>query len=176
MPLLSFSVIFVALLALPDSFAALTSGAPFVPLVALFVAGIKISVLPAGWQMININFNEPLEIYVAASATLALLLSSPVTSYHVMKYIAPVLATQRRTLYSLVAASSALLAAGAMLGIFFLSQYYVSTLGQFSAGSIPHPVVDTAESYFLVLRLIMSDALAFTLPVYVLALIRFRRT
>src|SRR5271155_5987545 len=144
MPLLSFLVIFVALLAIPDSVGALTSGAPFVPLVSLFVAGIKVSALPAGWMMININFNEPLEIYLAASATLALLLSSPVTSYHVMKYIAPALATQRRTLYSLVLASSALLAAGATLGFFFLAQYYVSSLGQFSVGiSIPHPMVDT---------------------------------
>jgi Sec-independent protein secretion pathway component TatC len=178
MPLLSFLLIFVALLAIPDSVAALTSGAPYVPLVSLFVAGIKVNTLPAGWVVINETLNEPLEIYVAASATLALLLSSPVTSYFVMKHIAPALATQRRTLYSLVVASSALLAVGVMLGIFFLIQYYIATLSPFyvGVGALARPNVDAANTYFLVLRLIGSSAVTFTLPVYVFALIRFRRT
>jgi len=105
------------------------------------------------------------EIYVAASVVLALLTSSPIISYQVMKSIAPALATRRRMLYSLVGCAIMLLAAGVLFGNFLLVHYYLPSSLPFS---------DPASFYFILFRAIGVGAVAFTIPVYVYALIRFR--
>ncbi|MGA2663407.1 MAG: twin-arginine translocase subunit TatC [Nitrososphaerales archaeon] len=177
-PFLAFSAVIVALLALPNPVAMLSSGGAYSPLVSLFVSGVYRVVLPPGWVIIVDGSQEPLEIYVAASVTLALLLASPLISYQLMKAIVPPTAAtssrRSRTLYSLVGCASALLAAGALFGTFFLAQDYVVSL------NLPYDTVgmccfwDSASFYFAAFRSIGVSAVAFTLPVYIYALVRFR--
>lgn len=174
-PVLSFSAILLVLLAPLNSIALLTSSGSYAPLVSLLLNGIRLSLLPPGWHMIIISPNEPTEIYVVASLTLTLLLSSPLISYQLMRLIAPVLAIRKRTLYSLVVVASMLLAAGAIFGFFVLVKFYLAAVTPFSDFvSIP-PVVDAAGFYFDVFGVVGATAVAFTLPVYIYALIRYRR-
>jgi Sec-independent protein secretion pathway component TatC len=161
-PFLAFSAILVSLLVIPNPLL-LTSGGSYSPLVSLFVAGIKSEALPSGWTLIVSSPGAPLEISVAASVTLALLVSSPVISYQIIKSIAPALATRRRALYSLVACASALLAAGALFGVFFAHDYLLS-MYPFSDTAFSAPFVDAASFYLAALRAIGGGAVAFTLP------------
>jgi len=173
-PLLAFTAILVALLAIPNPVVMLSSGGSYSPLVSLFVAGIKSEALPSGWTLISANPGAPLEIYATASIMLALMVSFPIISYQAMKSIAPVLATRRRTLYSLVACAWALLFAGALFGNFFLVHYYMPSLLPFFDAAGMSPYLDSAGFYFFVFRTIGVSAVAFTLPVYIYALVRFR--
>jgi Sec-independent protein secretion pathway component TatC len=171
--LLAFSATLVALLLIPNPSLTLAGSHP--ALVSLFVAGVMREVLPAGWILYSMVPATPFfEIYITASVLLALLISSPVISYQIMKFIAPALAKRKRTLYSLVALASVLLAAGALFGALFLADYYLYGLDPFLVTTGGPPVLDAADFYFFVFRTIGSTAIEFTLPVYIYALIRFR--
>jgi Sec-independent protein secretion pathway component TatC len=173
-PFLAFSGILLALLAIPTSVVRLASGS-YSPLVSLFTAAIERPALPAGWTLIESGgLGEPYEIYLVASTVLALLVSSPIFSYQIMRFIAPALAIRKRTLYSLVAMASGLLAAGALFGVFLLVDYDLHGLTSFFSSTGTSPYLDAAGFYFLVFRVILVTAIEFTLAVYVYALVRFR--
>ena len=122
-PFLAFSAILAALLLIPDPVLMLTSGGSHSPFVSLFVTGITSEVLPPGWTLYHWGPGAAdFEIYVTASVMLALLISSPIISYQIMKFIAPALAVRKRTLYSLVACATVLLATGALFGVFFYAK------------------------------------------------------
>jgi Sec-independent protein secretion pathway component TatC len=167
-PLLAFSATLAVLLLIPTPWVSLADSHP--ALVSLFVNGVASELPPAGWTLYSGGLMSPFfEIYVTASVMLALLISSPVISYQMMRSIAPALATRRRTLYSLVGCATGLLAAGALFGNFLLVHYYLP-----SSLPLTLPFFDAAGFYFSVFRAIGVGAVAFTLPVYIYALIRFR--
>ena len=168
-PFLAFSAIFAALLLIPDPVLTLAGSHP--ALVSLFVNGLASEVLPQGWTLYTGGPAPPIfEIYVTASAMLALLISSPIISYQIIKFIAPALAVRRRTLYSLVACATTLLAAGAMFGVFYARGLIIP----FNVVVGIAPLLDAASFYFVVFRAIGVSAVAFTLPVYIYVLVRFR--
>jgi Sec-independent protein secretion pathway component TatC len=170
-PFIAFTAVFVALLAVPNPFAIASGG--FSPLVSLFIAGLTSAVLPPGWLLIYSSSAAEPEVYIAASITLALLVSSPIISYQIMKSIATPTESRKATLYRLVAWASILLVAGTLIGTFSLARYFL--VYPFYAGQISlAPIAEASSFYFYVLRIIGTSALAFTLPVYVYALVRFR--
>jgi Sec-independent protein secretion pathway component TatC len=168
-PLLAFSATLAVLLLIPDPSLTLAGSHP--ALVSLFVMGVMREVLPAGWTLYSMGPATPFfEIYMVASVMLALLISSPVASYQMMKFMAPALAVRKRTLYSLVACAAVLLAAGALFGVFYAKGLVVP----FNVVGGPFPYLDTTSFYFVVFRTIGVSAVVFTLPVYIYALVRFR--
>ena len=167
-PFVAFAAVFAALLAVPNPFA---SGG-FSPLVSLFVAGMRAAVLPRGWLLIYSSPSGEAEVYVAASLMLALLVSSPIISYRIMRSIAGAVEVRKATLYSLVTSATILLVAGALVGAFFFAGYFL--VYPFADTPHPEPIAEAAYFYFYVLRIIGTSALAFTLPVYAYALVRFR--
>src|ERR1700722_5217377 len=127
-PFLTFFAVLLVLLATPNPIAMLASGGSYSPLVSLFITGLRMGAVPPGWILISVTTNEPLEIYAVGAIMLALLLSSPIISYQILRFIAPTLAMRKRTLYSLVALASALLAVGALFGAFFLVDLYINSM------------------------------------------------
>src|ERR1700733_13738114 len=79
-PFLTFFAVLLALLAIPNPIAMLASGSSYTPLVSLFITGIKLDILPAGWTLVWGTPNAPFGVYAGASITLALLISSPIIS------------------------------------------------------------------------------------------------
>ena len=102
--LLAFSATLVGLLLIPNPWLTLAGSHP--ALVYLFVAGVARQVLPAGWTLYSGSTTPFFEIYMVASVMLALLISSPVASYQIVKFIAPALVVRKRTLYSVVACAT----------------------------------------------------------------------
>ncbi len=150
------------------------SNSGYAPLVSLFLEGIKNGILPQHWELIDVSSSEPLEVYAVASVVLSLLISSPVISYQVMKFIVSVRGT-RRPVYLLAAAASALLASGTLLGYLFFTRYTLAALAQYASFDIIPAEIDAADFYFFALNAIAAAAVAFTLPAYIYALVRFRR-
>jgi len=65
-----------------------------------------------------------------------------------------------------------LFASGAVIGYLFLSWYVVPAV---LAWSLVPPTFGFAGFYFIALRAIAEGAVVFTLPVYIYALLRYRR-
>jgi Sec-independent protein secretion pathway component TatC len=129
---LGLAAIFAALFAVPLS--VISPGGQDAPLVSFFLTGIREQLLPAGWRLITVSPYEHLQVYVAASLVMALLLGSPLIAFEIFNRIVPRDAHRRRTtICSLIALSSVAFGAGALLGYYFLATYLL-------AAGIPFPV------------------------------------
>jgi sec-independent protein translocase protein TatC len=173
---LSFVVLLAILMLAPaQPSKAITFTGTYVPFVAFFLARVKLDLLPAGWTLIASNLSEPLMVYLLASVILAALFNGPIFAYETMKFIAPALTEKEKgLLYPFVAASSALFVVGVLFGYFLLAKFLFIALAPFFITSQAQPLIDVSNFYFIVFLVIGMSGVAFTSPVYVFALIRFR--
>jgi Tat protein translocase TatC len=165
----------IFLLAPAEPSKALTLTGTYVPFVAFFFARVKLDLLPAGWTLIAVNLNEPLEVYLVASVILAAVFNSPIFAYEVMKFVTPALTDKEKgLLYPFVVSSSSLFAVGVLFGYFFLAKFLFIALAPFFVTAQAQPIIDVSNFYFIVFLTIGMSGIAFTAPVYVFMLIRFR--
>jgi sec-independent protein translocase protein TatC len=154
---------------------AITFTGTYVPFVAFFLARVKLDLLPAGWTLIASNLSEPLMVYVVASVILAAVFNAPIFAYELMRFITPALTEKEKgLLYPFVASSSGLFLVGVLFGYFLLAKFLFIALAPFFVASQSVPYIDVGNFYFIVFLVIGMSGLAFTTPVYVFALIRFR--
>ena len=172
---------FVALLAIfmlapaqPSSFLTITG--TYEPFVGFFLARVKLDLLPAGWTLIPGTLSSPLEVYLVASAILAALFNSPIFGYEVMKFVSPALTEREKgLLYPFVISSSALFVVGALFGYFFLARFLFIAITPFLVtAQVTQPLINVLDFYSIVFLIIGMSGFAFTTPVYVFVLIRFR--
>jgi sec-independent protein translocase protein TatC len=165
----------ILLLAPAEPAKAITFTGTYVPFVAFFLARVKIDLLPAGWSLFANNLSEPLEVYLVASVVLAAVFNSPIFAYETMKFITPALTDKEKgLLYPFVVASSALFTVGVLFGYFLLAKFLFIALAPFIQTAQATPLIDVANFYFVVFLTVGMSGIAFTTPVYVFMLIRFR--
>jgi len=154
---------------------AITFTGTYVPFVAFFLARVKLDLLPAGWTLIASNLTAPLEVYLVASVILAAVFNSPIFAYEVMRFVTPALTDKEKgLLYPFVASSSALFVVGVLFGYFLLAKFLFIALGPFFVTSQTQPFINVLDFYSIVFLTIGMSGIAFTTPVYVFILIRFR--
>ncbi len=165
----------ILMLAPAEPAKAITFTGTYVPFVAFFLARVKLDLLPAGWSLFANNVSEPLEVYLAASVVLAAVFNSPIFAYETMKFITPALTEREKgLLYPFVVSASALFTVGILFGYFLLAKFLFIALAPFIQTVQATPLIDVANFYFIVFLVIGMSGIAFTTPVYVFILIRFR--
>jgi len=165
----------ILLLAPAEPAKAVTFTGTYVPFVAFFLARVKIDLLPAGWTLFANNLSEPLEVYLVASVVLAAVFNSPIFAYETMKFITPALTDKEKgLLYPFVVSSSALFTVGVLFGYFLLAKFLFIALAPFIQTAQATPLIDVANFYFVVFLTVGMSGIAFTTPIYVFMLIRFR--
>jgi len=147
----------------------------YVPFVAFFLARVKIDLLPAGWTLIASNLTAPLEVYLIASVVLAAVFNGPIFAYEVMKFVTPALTDKEKgLLYPFVISASALFAVGVLFGYFLLAKFLFIALEPFFVTAQTQPFINVSDFYSIVFLTVGMSGIAFTTPVYVFMLIRFR--
>lgn len=166
----------IFLLAPADPSKAISLTGTYVPFVAFFLARVKLDLLPTGWALIPGTISAPIEIYLIASAILAAVFNSPIFAYEVMKFVAPALTDREKgLLYPFVVSASSLFAIGALFGYFFLAKFlFIAISPFFQTAQIAQPLINVTDFYSLVFLTIGMSGFAFTTPIYVFILIRFR--
>jgi len=165
----------IFLLAPANPAKAITFTGTYVPFVAFFLARVKLDLLPAGWTLIAGPLTAPLEVYLIASLILAAVFNSPIFAYEVMKFIAPALTDKEKgLLYPFVVTSSALFAVGVLFGYFLLAKFLFIALEPFYVTAQAQPFINVTDFYSIVFLTVGMSGFAFTTPVYVFILIRFR--
>jgi hypothetical protein len=139
-------------------------------MVSAFLSFLRAKALPAGWNLIGPSAFSRIELGIIASIALAFLVCYPVAAYVGIRLITN--DPSKRTLTALIAGAVALFYTGAILGSYFAKYYLIA--------SLPGPLMLTPDVlgydfYTFTLQEIVLWALAFTAPVYVLALTKFRR-
>ena len=173
---ISFAVLLgIFLLAPAEPANALNFTGTYVPFVAFFLARVKLDLLPAGWTLIANHLNEPLEVYIVASIVLAAIFNAPIMAYEAIKFVSPALTEKEKgILYPFVVSASSLFVVGILFGYIFLAKFLFVALGPFFITAQAQPFIDVADFYFIVFLSIGMSGIAFTIPVYVFILIRFR--
>jgi Sec-independent protein secretion pathway component TatC len=165
-------ILAVFLLAPAEPSKAITFTGTYVPFVAFFLARVKIDLLPAGWILMANNISEPLEVYIVV---LAAVFSSPIFAYETMRFITPALTEREKgLLYPFVVSASALFAVGVLFGYFLLAKFLFIAMAPFIATVQATPIIDVSNFYFIVFLTVGTSGIAFTSPIYVFMLIRFR--
>jgi sec-independent protein translocase protein TatC len=165
----------IFMLAPADPGKAVTLSGNYVPFVAFFLARVKLDLLPAGWTLIASNLSEPLEVYLVASVILAAAFNSPIFAYETMRFVSPALTDKEKgLLYPFVASSTTLFTVGILFGYFLLAKFLFIAMAPFFTTAQAQPLIDVSNFYFIVFLTIGMSGVAFTTPVYVFMLIRFR--
>jgi Sec-independent protein secretion pathway component TatC len=174
----SFAILFVAMLAVPaDPNSVLSAftggGGTYVPLIAFFMARVKLELLPPGWILIGLNVNAALEIYLIASLLFALIFNAPIFAYEVIMFINPGLKeNERKLIFPFIGAASGLFLVGVLFGFFFLAHFLLIALSPFFLAAQVQPTISGLDFYTVVFITVGMSGIAFTIPVYVYTLIR----
>lgn len=116
---------------------------------------------------------EKLFVYLKVSAVIGLAITLPVTVSLLATFVSPALAPKtRRLLVPCLAVILLFLAAGAALSWFFMVPFAVGFFAEFAAGDGVLPLWSLGSYVSLVSGLVLSGALVFLVPPFLLALIR----
>ncbi len=144
------------------------------PLISVIILYIKASLLPPNVQLIAGSFTAPIELYVVASVVFGFAVSIPVLAYEVYRFIDPALKpTERRSVYPFVTAFSLLFVAGAVFAFVVLLPFIVFGTLIFLPYTGAAPFVNIEDFYTLVFFSILTTGFAFTLPVFLVLLVKF---
>jgi sec-independent protein translocase protein TatC len=164
----------IVMLVLPanSDFFALTSN--YQPLVSLFLNYIRTLILPPDVKLFTSAFSDAITLYVYAAILFAVIISLPVFAYEVFKFIEPALyAKEKKALYPFIASVTALFIGGALVGFYFLSPIFVSSMLAFYTTVGAEMLVPIMDFYSVLLFTILISGLIFTLPVFFVLFVKF---
>src|SRR3989442_6147459 len=145
------------------------------PLVSVIILYIKAQLLPSNVQLIAGSFTAPIELYVIASVVFGFIVSIPVLAYEVYRFIDPALKpSERRSVYPFVSAFTLLFIAGAIFAFLILLPFIVIGTLIFLPVVGAAPFVNIEDFYTLVFFTLLTTGFAFTLPVFVVLLVKFQ--
>ncbi len=145
------------------------------PFIALVLQAIRNRLLPPWVELIAGTFTAPLELYVVSSAVLGFALSIPVLAYEIYKFVDPALRPgERQALYPFVTGFSLLFIAGALFAFFILLPFVIYGTLVFLRYTGAAPRVGIDDFYSLVFFTTIITGFSFTLPIFLVLLVRFR--
>src|SRR3972149_2802713 len=144
------------------------------PFVAVILLGIRDRLLPSSVQLISGSFTAPIEIYFMSSIVLGFAVSVPVLAYEIYRFVDPaLLPRERQTVVPFVTGFSLLFLAGTVFGYFILLVVGVKGTLLFLPITGAAPLVNIWDFYSLVFLTILMTGFLFTLPVFLVLVVKF---
>src|SRR5437867_5958601 len=144
------------------------------PLISIILIGIKDRLLPSSVLLIAGDFTAPIELYVLTSVTLGFAVSVPVLAYEIHAFVDPALRPEEReSVYPFVTAFSLLFVVGCLFAFFILLPFVVFGTLIFLSYTGAAPYVNINDFYSLVFFTVVITGIAFTLPVFIVLLVKF---
>ena len=151
--------------------AALLSGM-YRPMIALVVdnaaslGGGKITIISG-------SLTAPIQIYLLASAVMALVTSSPIIGYEIFKFVVPALYPNEKSLIgNFTTAFVGLFMGGAAVGYFILTPAIIRFMSYWSTIFNIQPVVTAGDYFGMVFITTGASAIAFTTPAVFVLLVQ----
>ncbi len=172
----TFIIATVAFMVLPADLSFLKDPLTFYrPFVSVVLLTIKTSLLPPDVVLISGSFTAPIELYVISSVVLGFAVSTPMLAYKIYRFVDPALRTEeRRSVYPFVTTFSLLFAAGIIFGFFVLLPFVVSGTLLFLPIVGASPFANIEDFYSLVFFTLLMTGFSFTLPVFIIILVKFQ--
>ncbi|MEM1507867.1 MAG: twin-arginine translocase subunit TatC [Candidatus Bathyarchaeia archaeon] len=145
------------------------------PLIAAILRMVRERALPPGVKLIGLEFISPIELYLVSSFVLGLIITLPVFAYEILKFIDPALYPhERRTLYSFLAYFTVLFISGLFFGYYLLVPLGFAALIPFFQMVGAELYISVTDFYYFVFFLTIMCGLAFTLPAFLVLLVKYR--
>lgn len=145
--------------------------------VSVFLNLIVQQTLPPSWVLIPFHVASPFEILIAAAFILGVAIDMPVISYEFYRFVDPALKEEERKLiYPVVLSTTTLFLVGLAFGYFILAKVVFIAMAPFytAIGISPPYYIEATDFYTIVFLSVFFSGVAFTSPVVVYLLIRFR--
>ncbi|NWG10998.1 preprotein translocase subunit TatC [Candidatus Bathyarchaeota archaeon] len=129
--------------------------------------------LPPDAQLLPLSPTAPLEVYMFISVILGVVLSMPVISYELYKFLNPALyKRERKAVAQFVAAFAGLFIFGFALGYFYIVPLTMRMLFLFANLLHLPPLYDFTEFFSLIGLSLFLCGLIFTFPTYIVLLVK----
>jgi len=143
------------------------------PLVGAVLRIIRSQLLPPGVQLIGVELTAPIELYVVASMMFGLMFSAPVVVYEIHQFTNPALyERERHMVYPFILSTALLMIVGAFYGYFVAAPLALRGMLFFFPIVGAEPLISVMDFYMVVLVMVVMTAVAFTLPVFIVILVR----
>jgi hypothetical protein len=162
---LAFAVLAITFDFLPLAFAGSSS-----TIASASLSTLRTRYLPMGWVLLGLTKPVQLEVGLITSVFLAFMVCFPIIAYTVVRLISPP-NLSKRTFNALVLGAAVIFYQGATLGL-VLNHFYIISLAP-SFGPIPE--VAGYAFYVSMLQGILSWAVIFIAPIYLVSLFELRR-
>ena len=144
------------------------------PLISVVLLSIKEYLLPPSVELIAGSFTAPIEIYFMSSIVLGFAVSVPVLAYEIYRFVDPaLLPRERQAVVPFVTGFSLLFLAGTVFGYFILLVVVVKGTLLFLPITGAAPFVNIWDFYALVFLTVLMTGFLFTLPVFLVLLVKF---
>ncbi len=133
------------------------------------------SFLPREAELLPLSFLAPLEVYVFVSVILGVMISLPVISYELYKFVNPALyGHERKAALQFVASFAGLFIFGFALGYLYILPATLRMLFMFSSMLEIPPMYDFASFFSIAGFTLFLCGLIFTFPIYIVLLVKAR--
>jgi sec-independent protein translocase protein TatC len=171
----SFIIATVVFMVLPANFSFFSNPLGlYRPFITVILQDIRERILPSNVQLIAGTFTAPILLYFLASAIFGFTVTVPLLAYQVYKFIDPALTkSERGSAFPFVTGFTVLFVGGALFGFFILTPLVVWGSLFFFGFTGATPLVRIDDFYNLVFFTTIASAFAFTLPVFLVLLVKF---
>jgi sec-independent protein translocase protein TatC len=170
----TFIITTIFMLVLPGNtdFFALTGN--YQPLMSVFLKAVRDMTLPQDVQLIALQIEDPITLYVMAALVFSITITMPVLAYEIYKFVDPALHHhERKAIYPFVTVVSTLFIAGALFGFFLLFPAFVYSMFPFFTAVGAEMVFSIMEFYNLLFFTIIVSGVIFTIPAFFVLLVKF---
>jgi sec-independent protein translocase protein TatC len=168
------STIVVMLMPVSLDFSNFSAGNPLYPTItSSIIIHFQERFLPVEANLLPLDFLAPIEVYFFVSIIIGVMLSTPVISYEVYKFINPALHEHEKsgiTLFTI--AFSGLFVFGLILGYLIIVPVSIQTVSFFAALLNLPPTYAFNEFFSLVGFALLACGLIFTLPIFLVLLVK----
>jgi len=166
----------IAVMVLPINLDFLNTSAvnPYYPSIVSFtIRNIQERFLPAEAELLPLTFLAPLEVFFFVALILGVVISTPVISYEIYKFLNPALYKQERNIVlQFVASFVGLFAGGFIFGYFYVVPLSIRTIFIFSDMLDLPPTYAFSEFFSLIGFALLACGLLFTLPTFLVLLVK----
>jgi len=143
------------------------------PLVGAVLRIIRAQLVPPGVRLIGVALTAPLELYVIASLVFGLMFSAPVIVYEIHQFVNPALyEREKRMVYPFILSTAMLVIVGAFFGYFVVAPLALKGILLFFPIAGAELLISIMDFYMLVLVMVLMTAAIFTVPVFIVVLVR----
>jgi len=143
------------------------------PFIADVLQAIRNHVLPSNVQLIAGSFTAPIMLYFVASAVFGFIVTVPLLAFEIHRFVNPALTkSERKSASPFVLGFSTLFLVGALFGFFILTPLVVWSSLFFFSFTGASPLIRIDDFYNLVFFTTVASGLAFTLPVFLVLMVK----